>query len=143
MHSDEQEELAAKLKALKVRSLLTAAAAAAAAPADAFESESAFWLHRKLLPAACLLRTNNRCRCPLRDAQVKCITGNQQHDWRPEVTHVVSHTPRRNQKCLAAMAEGGWLVGTSWVEASQEAGRLLAEVRGAQAAVALVLNACL
>ena len=30
-------------------------------------------------------------------AQVKCVTGNQRHDWSADVTHVVSHAPRRNQ----------------------------------------------
>jgi hypothetical protein len=61
-------------------------------------------------------------------SQVKFVTGNERHDWTPAVTHVVSAAPRRNQKCLAVMAGGGWLVAPAWVEASVAARRLVAEV---------------
>lgn len=75
--------------------------------------------------------------------QVKCITGNQRHDWAPEVTHVVSQAPRRNQKCLAAMAAGAWLVGPGWVDACAAAGALVPEASehfgGGEAVLALPL----
>ena len=86
--------------------------------------------------------SNARCHCHCRCAcvapfsaaplllQVRCIPGNQRHDWTPGTTHVVMHGPRRNQKSLAMMAAGGWLVGPGWVEASVAAGRMVPEVRG-------------
>ena len=58
------------------------------------------------------------------------MTGNQNHDWSPGVTHVVAaHMPRRNQKCLAALASGAWLVAPTWVDACVAEGRLVPEVR--------------
>ena len=42
--------------------------------------------------------------------------------------------PPAAQKCLAALASGGWLVGPGWIDACQEAGALVPEV-GTEAAL--------
>lgn len=58
--------------------------------------------------------------------EVKCTAGS--HTWQAGVTHIVAPEVKRNQKCLAALAEGAWLVGPSFLEASAEAGHLVNEV---------------
>ena len=64
----------------------------------------------------------------MRGLGVKATAGD--HSWQPGLTHVVAPELRRNQKCLAALASGAWLLGPSFVEASREAGHLVPEVSG-------------
>lgn len=61
----------------------------------------------------------------LAEIGVRCISG--VHSWRSDFTHVVAPSVRRNQKCLAALASGSWIVGPSFVEDSYKAKELVEE----------------
>lgn len=63
----------------------------------------------------------------LKKLGVACVAGIADHNFRPDVTHVVSSAPKRNQKCLAALASGGWLLSPAWVHACAKAGALVPE----------------
>jgi hypothetical protein len=47
------------------------------------------------------------------------------HVWQPEFTHIVAPSLKRNQKCLAALASGAWIVGPDFATACQESGKLV------------------
>lgn len=62
----------------------------------------------------------------LRALHVPYTTGT--HSWNPKFTHVITHSLRRNQKCLSALACGAWIVHPSFLKASLALGRLAPEV---------------
>ncbi|KAG7673972.1 hypothetical protein Ndes2526B_g02552 [Nannochloris sp. 'desiccata'] len=53
------------------------------------------------------------------------LAGELKHDWQPEFTHIVAPSLKRNQKCLAALASGAWIVGPEFATVCQEAGKLV------------------
>ncbi|GAB4815121.1 hypothetical protein N2152v2_002167 [Parachlorella kessleri] len=58
--------------------------------------------------------------------KVKCVLGKRSHNWNPSVTHVVAPGLKRNQKCMAGLAAGLWLVGREYVAACSAAGDMVA-----------------
>lgn len=53
------------------------------------------------------------------------LAGDFKHDWQPEFTHIIAPSLKRNQKCLAALASGAWIVGPDFATACQKAGKLV------------------
>lgn len=49
------------------------------------------------------------------------------HEHRPEFTHIIAPALLRNQKCLSAMAGGGWVLGTTFIDACFEARGIVEE----------------
>ena len=53
------------------------------------------------------------------------LSNDYKHDWQPEFTHIVAPSLLRNQKCLAALAAGAWIVGPDFATACQKAGKVV------------------
>jgi hypothetical protein len=53
------------------------------------------------------------------------LPGDLNHDWKPEFTHVIAPELKRNQKCLAALASGAWIVSPAFAAACQAAGKVV------------------
>jgi len=45
--------------------------------------------------------------------------------FQPEMTHLVIDKPARNEKLLASIASGKWILHTSYIEDSYKAGKFL------------------
>lgn len=58
---------------------------------------------------------------------VEVTSGVDSHDWQPDFTHVIAPAVLRNQKCLAALAAGAWLVSPAFASACSKAKKLVDE----------------
>ena len=61
---------------------------------------------------------------------MKCLSlveGKHGDQWQPGTSHLVARGPARNNKQVAAMAEGVWLVGPGYVDACLAAGGVMVD----------------
>ena len=104
----------------------TAPAAAAAGPSKVPSKPAALSAHIAL-SGMHTPQQKELCEKLSKLKNIEITSGSNSHDWQPDFTHVIAPAVLRNQKCLAALAAGVWLVSPAFATACFKAKKLVDE----------------